>query len=568
MELDFKYRDEICVGEALNIENKSHGVDSNAIYYFDLNSDGTNEITAIASDLPEDTSLIIPLPIGTYDFTVIVVNPDGCSDTLVSSLEVELCCDDLELEFEFEDEVCQEEPISIENESEGVDPNAIYYLDLDSDGSVEFFVNASDLPTDTSIILPLTDGTYDFTVFVVNPDGCSDTISSTLEIDDCSPNADDCQYRTQTQGGWGTLARGNNPGTYRDAYFDSAFVSGLTVGCDSGYTLTLLSSQAVEDFLPSGSTPRALMSDLTDPGQSYSNVFAAQLVALTLSVGFENNDSNFAASATNLADAVVIYGDFYGWTVQMVLDLANDVFGGCDTSYTATQLSDILADINESYVDGELQDSSILSCDSCNVKLNFSADTACLGGATSIVNLSTGVDSAAIYYLDIYNDRSIDLSANAVDLPSIIQVVIPVSGIIEFKVIVVNGNGCTDTLVTTLVVSSDTCQAIIDGGNVQFKLNSGIDVNADNDQFLLRSYPNPFRNQVTIEFKSATTEIIKLDILSLDGRIISTLFDGDAQNGHLYKMQFDGSKLASGIYIYRLITQSGDMYLNKLILGK
>ncbi len=37
----------------------------------------------------------------------------------------------------------------------------------------------------------------------------------------------DCsgQYRTQTQGGWGAHAAGDNPGSYRDAHFNEAFAA-------------------------------------------------------------------------------------------------------------------------------------------------------------------------------------------------------------------------------------------------------------------------------------------------------------------------------------------------------
>ncbi|MEE9461087.1 MAG: hypothetical protein V3V53_04610, partial [Bacteroidales bacterium] len=42
-------------------------------------------------------------------------------------------------------------------------------------------------------------------------------------------------YRTQTPGGWGAKAAGNNPGTYRDLNFDNAFPNGLVVGDPDNY---------------------------------------------------------------------------------------------------------------------------------------------------------------------------------------------------------------------------------------------------------------------------------------------------------------------------------------------
>lgn len=162
---------------------------------------------------------------------------------------------------------------------------------------------------------------------------------------------DVCQFRTQTQGGWGAPPNGNNPGAYLHANFSSAFPSGLTIGCNR--TLTLTTAQAVTNFLPSGTTPKMLASPaLVNPGQTYKNVLAGQLVALTLSVGFDHYDSNFGLSTGNLADAIIGTGTFQGWTVQQLLDEANNFIGNCGSAYTAAQLNNALDMVNNNYVDG------------------------------------------------------------------------------------------------------------------------------------------------------------------------------------------------------------------------
>jgi hypothetical protein len=120
---------------------------------------------------------------------------------------------------------------------------------------------------------------------------------------------DDCTgYRTQTPGGWGSKARGNNPGAYRDAHFNQAFPNGLVVGCEIN-TLTLTTSQAVEIFLPCGGTAAAITQDYTNPG-CISNVFAGHLVAATLSVYFDLNDEGFSQAEGNLGDLEIAYGPF------------------------------------------------------------------------------------------------------------------------------------------------------------------------------------------------------------------------------------------------------------------
>ena len=169
-------------------------------------------------------------------------------------------------------------------------------------------------------------------------------------------------FRTQTQGGWGSVPNGNNPGVYLYANFDAAFPSGLTIG-GCGNTLVLTSEQAVTDFIPSGSTPSALPAGtLTDPGLAYSNVLAGQVTALTLSVTFDLYDANFGSNPDNLEDLIVGSGDFAGWTVSQVLAEANAILGGCASSYTPSQINEVVSSINENYVDGTTNEGFLL-CD-------------------------------------------------------------------------------------------------------------------------------------------------------------------------------------------------------------
>lgn len=177
-------------------------------------------------------------------------------------------------------------------------------------------------------------------------------IFETIDSSDCG------QFRTQTIGGWGSNAAGNNPGVYRDLHFDQAFPNGLSIGCD--YTLTLTTSAAVQSFLPSGGTASILNENLIDPS-NYNNVLAAQLVALRLSVTFDEVDSDFSPSTVNLGDMIINSGDFIDWTVYEVIDAANALIGNCDSDYTASQLNDVLTSINENYVDGTT-DGGALDC--------------------------------------------------------------------------------------------------------------------------------------------------------------------------------------------------------------
>jgi len=172
-------------------------------------------------------------------------------------------------------------------------------------------------------------------------------------------------FRTQTQGGWGAPAAGNNPGAYRDANFAFAFPNGLIVG--GANTLTLTSASAVEAFLPAGGPPSSLTGNFTDPvgGNGTGGVFSGQVVALTLSVTFDEFDPNFAFNNNTdclLKDLIIQKGPFTGWTVQQVLDEANKVLGGTSGTFTVQQLNDIVDAINNNFVDGNfIADSDLLA---------------------------------------------------------------------------------------------------------------------------------------------------------------------------------------------------------------
>lgn len=186
----------------------------------------------------------------------------------------------------------------------------------------------------------------DHWVMVTDANGCWDKVDFTI---DCSKDEEPCQLRTQTMGGWGAVANGNNPATYRDANFAAAFPGGLTIGCTN--TLTLTSALAVQNFLPSAGQSQMLPAgNMIDP-VNYGNTIVGQLVALTLSVGFDANDPDFATGGW-LGAAVINNGPFMGMTVQQLLDEANNYVGGCGSMYTKSQLNTALTMVNENFVDG------------------------------------------------------------------------------------------------------------------------------------------------------------------------------------------------------------------------
>jgi hypothetical protein len=68
---------------------------------------------------------------------------------------------------------------------------------------------------------------------------------------------------------------------------------------------------------------------------------------------------------------------------------------------------------------------------------------------------------------------------------------------------------------------------------------------------LLQNYPNPFNPSSKFEFRIPEWSHVNITVYDLLGRVVATLVDGAYEPG-AYTVTFDGSRLASGIYIYRL----------------
>ncbi|MGE5805756.1 MAG: T9SS type A sorting domain-containing protein [Ignavibacteria bacterium] len=81
-----------------------------------------------------------------------------------------------------------------------------------------------------------------------------------------------------------------------------------------------------------------------------------------------------------------------------------------------------------------------------------------------------------------------------------------------------------------------------------------------------QNYPNPFNPSTTIIYEIASAGLVSIKIYDILGREIETLVNEKKTPGR-YKAEFDGSKLASGIYFYR-ITATDFSETKKMIMIK
>jgi hypothetical protein len=73
---------------------------------------------------------------------------------------------------------------------------------------------------------------------------------------------------------------------------------------------------------------------------------------------------------------------------------------------------------------------------------------------------------------------------------------------------------------------------------------------------LYQNYPNPFNPQTTIAFDLAKQSTVKLAVYDMLGNEVAVLIDNLSFPAGNYEFSFDASGLASGVYVYKLI--SGD----------
>lgn len=91
-----------------------------------------------------------------------------------------------------------------------------------------------------------------------------------------------------------------------------------------------------------------------------------------------------------------------------------------------------------------------------------------------------------------------------------------------------------------------------------------VEANTTPRNYLLsQNYPNPFNPSTTINYSLAKEGNVKLTVYNVIGNKVATLLNEYKPVGS-YSVQFDGSNLSSGIYLYRL--ESGNYSAAKKII--
>ena len=81
----------------------------------------------------------------------------------------------------------------------------------------------------------------------------------------------------------------------------------------------------------------------------------------------------------------------------------------------------------------------------------------------------------------------------------------------------------------------------------------------------MQNYPSPFNPTTSIKYYLPKKDKVTLEILDITGRIVAILINNYENSGE-HTITFDGSGLASGVYLYRIFTSNGFSQTKKLML--
>ncbi|HKK37867.1 MAG TPA: T9SS type A sorting domain-containing protein [Cryomorphaceae bacterium] len=97
-------------------------------------------------------------------------------------------------------------------------------------------------------------------------------------------------------------------------------------------------------------------------------------------------------------------------------------------------------------------------------------------------------------------------------------------------------------------------------------LSDGLD--SSNENFNLKIWPNPAKDFAQISFELASESQVRLDIFSPEGKLIDSIFEGNAQKDTPYQFEVEIGELAAGNYSCRLVSTEGDVVSKTLTVVK
>ncbi|MFZ1517601.1 MAG: T9SS type A sorting domain-containing protein [Ignavibacteriaceae bacterium] len=255
--------------------------------------------------------------------------------------------------------------------------------------------------------------------------------------------------------------------------------------------------------------------------------------------------------------------------LQMYWKLTNGGITSADVEFHYLQ-SDVVGD-EESY---ELYkyNGSWLPVSPFN--LNTTTNTASINGVTSFSDWTLGIDNPLPVELSSFTASVIGKSVKlkwqtateinnyGFDVEKKLNTYEQTSDSWE-KIGFVNGNGNSNSAKSYTFVDENIIHGsysyrlkqIDNDGKYEFSHSVNIDLGKPSEFILEQNYPNPFNPSTTIKFSLPEAAKIKITVFNLLGQEIAVLVDELKESG-VHSVEFDASHLNSGIYIYRIESNS------------
>lgn len=84
---------------------------------------------------------------------------------------------------------------------------------------------------------------------------------------------------------------------------------------------------------------------------------------------------------------------------------------------------------------------------------------------------------------------------------------------------------------------------------------------------IMSSYPNPTSGASKVAFTVPNTEMTTLEVYDMNGRNVATIFNQIAEKDQPYSVDFNGTDLPNGVYIYRLTTTNSTI-IDKFMIAR
>ena len=305
----------------------------------------------------------------------------------------------------------------------------------------------------------------------------------------------------------GTLLLDNFPFRGATPFIDAPGNTNFNVGIAPGSSGSVNDTLANFVFnLPAGGTYVGIANGVLDPSGFAANPDGRD-IAFTI---FAAGGVREAGTDPNNVDFIVLHGATDAPTVDViardVATLVDNAAYGDISSYISVPAASYVLDVTP----GD---------DNTNVVAAFGADLSGLGGGAAVVFASGFLD------------------------PSMNQ----------------NGEGF------------GIFAALPDGNVVAFPavsvgIEDDLSVGAVSDYELSQNYPNPFNPSTTIRYAIPAAELTTLKVYNLLGQVVATLVN-EVQNAGRYQIEFDASNLASGVYLYQILSGSY-VQTRKMVLMK